>query len=143
MSAKFFLPKVYETIQSDVTIISARTRYQHLYPGDYQKWKVEAFLEARTEMEYSAITNLIVIGDSNFEMQAAKILGGHFKKAFIKTVKFRHSPSTAELIKQVYIVNQKFDKIFLAAKSLSVLLLKTHERDERDQLLAQKNNTES
>ena len=68
MSAKFFLPKVYETIQSDVTIISARTRYQHLYPGDYQKWKVEAFLEARAEMEYSAITNLIVIGDSNFEM---------------------------------------------------------------------------
>ena len=129
MSAKCFLPRVYETIKSDVTIISARTRYEHLYPGNFQKWKVEAFLEARAEMEYAAITNLIVIGDSNFEMQAAKILGSYFKKAFIKTVKFRHSPSTAELIKQVVIVNKKFDKIFLAAKSLSVLLLKTHERE--------------
>ena len=51
-----------------MTIISARTRYEHLYPGNFQKWKVEAFLEARAEMEYTAITNLIVIGDSNFEM---------------------------------------------------------------------------
>ena len=61
-------------------------------------------MEARVEMEYSAITNRGAIGDSEFEMQAAKILGTQFKKAFIKTVKFRQSPSTSELIKQVSIV---------------------------------------
>ncbi len=50
-------------------------------------------------MEDEAITNLIALGDNIFEIEAAYILGNTFKQAFIKTVKFRPSPSTSELIK--------------------------------------------
>ena len=32
LSADRFLPKVYEELQSDITIISARTRFEKLYP---------------------------------------------------------------------------------------------------------------
>ena len=32
ISAVRFLPKVYEELQSDITIISARTKYEKLYP---------------------------------------------------------------------------------------------------------------
>ena len=32
LSAARFLPRVYETLESDITIISARTRYENLYP---------------------------------------------------------------------------------------------------------------
>ena len=32
LSAVRFLPKVYEELQSDITIISARTKYEKLYP---------------------------------------------------------------------------------------------------------------
>lgn len=105
LSAKRFLPKVNEELQQNVTIISARTKYEKLYPKNYQKWKVEAFLETKKDMEDSAITNLIALGDNVFEIEAAYILGSTFKKAIIKTIKFRQSPSTSELIKQIKLVN--------------------------------------
>ena len=75
LSAARFLPKVYEIVESDITIISARTKYEKLYPKQYQKWKIEAFLETRADMEEEAVTNLISIGDNDFEIQAAHILG--------------------------------------------------------------------
>jgi len=89
LSAKRFLPKVNQEIANDVTIISARARYEKLFPRNYQKWKVEAFLETRRDMDEQAITNLIALGDNVFEIEAAYILGAQFKNAFIKTVKFR------------------------------------------------------
>jgi hypothetical protein len=51
------------------------------------------------------MTNLIALGDNVFEIEAAYILGAQFTKAFIKTVKFRMSPSTTELIKQLKLVD--------------------------------------
>jgi len=46
-SAKRFLPRVYQEIRSEVIIISARTKFEKLYPGEYQEWKIKAFLEAQ------------------------------------------------------------------------------------------------
>ena len=53
-----------------------------------------------------AITNIIALGDNVFEIDAAHKLHQQFQKdnAFIKTVKFRSNPSTAELIKQIKLV---------------------------------------
>jgi len=99
-----FLPKVFEELKNDITIISARTRYEKLYPKNYQKWKIHAFLETQADMDKDAITNLIALGDNVFEIEAAYILGAQYKSAFIKTVKFRQSPSTSELIKQIKLV---------------------------------------
>lgn len=132
LSANRFLPKVFKTLQKDVTIISARTRYEKLYPKNYQKWKVQAFLETRADMEDDAITNLIALGDNIFEIEAAYILGNQFKSAFIKTVKFRQSPSTSELIKQIKLVLTQFDLICNQPKNLTVRLLK-QSRQEGEQ----------
>lgn len=104
ISAARFLPRVFEELKTDITIISARSKYEKLYPRNYQKWKVQAFLETKQDMEGDAITNLIALGDNIFEIEAAYILGNQFKSAFIKTVKFRQSPSTSELIKQIKLV---------------------------------------
>ena len=87
-TARCYLKKVYEAIQVDVKIISARSKYEQLYPGDRYLWKIHAFLETRTDMADEAVTNLIVVGDGVFEIESAKVLGKQFKKAFIKTVKF-------------------------------------------------------
>lgn len=124
LSANRFLPRVFQVLQQDVTIISARTKYQKLYPKDISKWKVQAFLETREDMEDEAITNLIALGDNIFEIEAAYILGNTFKSAFIKTVKFRPSPSTSELIKQIKLVLTQFDLICNSPKNLTVRLLK-------------------
>jgi hypothetical protein len=88
LSARRFMPKVFAELK-DIEIISARTRYEKLYPRNYQKWKVEAFLETRKDMDENAMTNLVALGDNIFEIEAAYILGGQFQNAFIKTVKFR------------------------------------------------------
>lgn len=47
ISARRFLPKTWHELKTDVIIISARTKYEALYPRKYQQWKVEAFLETR------------------------------------------------------------------------------------------------
>ena len=104
LSAKRFLPLTNLELHN-IEIISARTRYEKLYPRNYQKWKVEAFLATRSTMDPNAITNLLALGDNMFKIEAAYILGATFKSAFIKTVKFRNSPSTRELIKQLKLVN--------------------------------------
>jgi hypothetical protein len=63
MSAHRFLPKVYGCIWDDVQIISARTKFEHQYPRQYERWKVEAFLEFRKELDAN-MTNLVAFGDN-------------------------------------------------------------------------------
>ena len=60
-------------------------------------------------MEEEAVTNLIAIGDNDFEIQAAQVLGEQFKKACIKTIKFRNAPNFTELTKQLKLVDNKFE----------------------------------
>jgi hypothetical protein len=45
------------------------------------------------------ITNLVVVGDSKYEMEAGDLLCKQTDKCIIKTVKLNESPSTQELIK--------------------------------------------
>ena len=108
MSAKRFLPRTCAEIASDVIIISARTKFEKLYPHDYQEWKIRAFLEAQELLEQDAITNLVAIGDNNIEIEAAYHLASQFNNAFIKTIKFRESPSIQELTKQLKLVSNQF-----------------------------------
>lgn len=50
------------------------------------------------------ITNIIALGDSMMEMDAAHHLAMKFQKALIKTVKFREFPKPNELVKQLNLV---------------------------------------
>ena len=91
-------------------------------------------------MDSEAITNLIALGDNNFEIEAAYILGAQFKSAFIKTVKFRQSPSTNELIKQIKLVTTQFEFICTSPKNLTVRLLKQSKQEELAAAKAAKGN---
>lgn len=46
MSSVRFLPLVAKEIETDITIISARTRYEKQFPHQYSEWKMRAFMEA-------------------------------------------------------------------------------------------------
>jgi hypothetical protein len=122
MSAARFMPRTNIELQEGVIIISARTKFEKLYPHDYQEWKIRAFLEAYSLMEHDAITNLVAIGDNNIEIEAAYHLASQFQNAFIKTIKFRESPSIMELTKQLRLVANQFQQIVTAAKNLTVRL---------------------
>lgn len=68
------------------------------------------------------VTNLICIGDSNIEMEAAHCVGKEFYHGLIKTIKFRENPKIDELIKQQELVNSKLAEIFESTKNLTIRL---------------------
>merc|ERR1712196_665455 len=92
---------------------------------------MEAFQEIAKEYNKHIITNIIALGDSYIEMEAAKDLARNFSLNFIKTIKFEESPSPAELIKQQQLVTEKFEQIFLCVRSKMIRL----EKKKAEQLL--------
>ena len=122
-SAKKFMPTVCPLLEQ-ITVISARTKYESHFPGEVSKWKLHAFLETQKNINDAMITNIIVLGDSNMEMDAAHHLANRFSKALIKTVKFREYPKPNELVKQLNLVIHKFDDITSSVKNLTIRLEK-------------------
>ena len=91
---------------------------------DVSQWKLHAFLETQESINEGLITNIIALGDSMMELDAAHHLAQKFKQAFIKTVKFREFPKPNELVKQLNLVIQKFDEIINSPKNLTIRLEK-------------------
>jgi len=65
-------------------------------------------LKIAEDMEQGAITNIIAIGDSEIEMDAANKLAEFFGDSIIKTVKLKEQPSLIELNKQIELINKSF-----------------------------------
>jgi len=117
-SAKW-VPDLLPVLQK-IRVISARTKFEQHFPGEVSQWKIQAFLEVQRQLDSQIITNLISIGDSNFEMDAVHVMGKEFAQALIKTIKFRENPSPEELLKQLELVAQKFEKIVENARNLKI-----------------------
>jgi hypothetical protein len=118
-SAAKYVPDLLPVLQK-VRVISARGRYEAQFPGEVSKWKINAFLEVQRQLDSQIITNLISLGDSNFEMDAVHVMGKEFAQALIKTIKFRENPSPEELLKQLELVAQKFERIVENARNLKI-----------------------
>merc|ERR1712003_310416 len=103
-----------------VKVISARTNHETEYPGEVAKWKIQAFLEVQRQLDSQIITNLVSLGDSNFEMDAVHVMGKGFAQALVKTIKFRENPSPEELLKQLELVSQKLERIVENARNLKI-----------------------
>lgn len=120
-SSQMFMPKVWQVIQN-IKIISARHRYEQLYPTDMNEWKVQAFRLTEEDLEDSAVTNLVVLGDSKIEMEAAAHLAKRFSAACIKTIKFKETPTPDELNKQLKLVCEKLEEIVMSPKDWTIRL---------------------
>ncbi len=127
-SSDKYLPKVHDMLDK-VTVISARTKYEILYPGKSIQWKMYAFLDTMKNMEKHAVTNLIAIGDSNIEIEASKVLARKFPRAHLKTVKLREEPSPDELVKQLILVNNRMPNILTTVKNLTIRLERKEDGD--------------
>jgi hypothetical protein len=97
-SATLYLPILIPLLQK-VCIISARDTQEA--KGDISQWKVRAFLEMGQQLDPRTITNLVSIGDSNMEHDAARVLGKGFPSSFTKTVKLQEYPSPEDLSKEL------------------------------------------
>eukprot|EP00357_Protocruzia_adherens_P036597 CAMPEP_0115040222 /NCGR_PEP_ID=MMETSP0216-20121206/44657_1 /TAXON_ID=223996 /ORGANISM="Protocruzia adherens, Strain Boccale" /LENGTH=341 /DNA_ID=CAMNT_0002421335 /DNA_START=148 /DNA_END=1173 /DNA_ORIENTATION=+ len=120
-SSQRFLPAVCEYLKQ-IKVISARRQYEWQFPGDCHQWKIAAFLEMTDTFDTGMVTNLVALGDSNYEIDAAHHLAKRFESAFIKTIKFRENPRPDELVKQLDLVCSKFENICLSVRNLTIRL---------------------
>ena len=76
-SCRKFFPSCFP-ILTKIKIISARSRYERTFPGDVPKWKIHAFLETQEHLVNGNMKNLIALGDSMMELEAAHQLSLRF-----------------------------------------------------------------
>merc|ERR1712003_267606 len=91
LSASRWAPELLPILRK-VQVISARDKFEAAFPRDVGQWKIQAFLEVQRQLDATPITNLIALGDAEYEMEAARIMGDEFEEGLVKTVKFRPNP---------------------------------------------------
>ena len=109
-----------KNILDKIKIISARDEYGYMNPTDNKIWKKKAFLDLTKDINTNLITNIICYGDSMIELEAAKILASQFNDSCLKTIKFKENPEIEDLIRQLSLIEDKFNFIFSNPKSLSI-----------------------
>lgn len=120
-SAQRWVPTLLPALGKVNEIISARSRYEWQDP-DVSHWKLRAFLELQRSLDPRPITNLISVGDSDYEMRAARVMASQFPRAVVKTVKFTPTPMVLDLLKELELLREKLDEIVEAGSDLQVQL---------------------
>lgn len=126
-SSRCYLPKVVPLL-SRLSIKSARDSYEQSFPGDPFAWKKAAFAEILASRRGNAGlspggVNLIVLGDSLAEIEAAQMALSLRGPSVIKTVKFKEMPSVSELLGQLRVVTQLLANIVNEDRSQSKALV--------------------
>lgn len=118
-SAAKWAPGLLDVLRK-VPVISARAKYEEQFPCDISMWKIGAFLEVQRQLDSQIITNLVSLGDAQFEMDAVHRMGKEFTTAMVKTVKFQPRPSPQMLLNQLTLVHSKLEHIVEKARDLKV-----------------------
>jgi len=128
-SAGQWLPELLPTLQH-INIISARSKHQHWSP-DVHQWKMRAFLDLQLQLDQEAITNVVAVGDADYEMDAAHALGRQCSRATVKTIRFLHEPSPQDLLKQLIAVHQKLPIIVESGDDMALEMKQRNSRLSR------------
>jgi hypothetical protein len=115
-SAARFLPGLRGTLEK-VRIVSARSSQETQTCHDPSQWKVRTFLELGQHFDSQMVTNVVSIGDSNFEAEAASALSKTFAQGLLKVVKLQETPTSKELMKELDILVTKFKPIVEKAEN--------------------------
>ena len=113
LSSTKFYPKTAKILQK-IKVVSARGLCERKFPGDMRQWKRVAFkfaLDTLHDINKNIVTNIICLGNSNIEMEASYYLKECFPNAYLKTIKFKESPTHIELQKELKIINIQLDSI--------------------------------
>ena len=121
-SFKFF-PKVIQLFNK-IRIISARDAYENEFPNQTKFWKLAVFMDIANLYNKNLVTNIISIGDSSIENEAASKLSYLFTECYIKTIKFQEEPKPYHLLKQLKLVLKKFNFLHSAVRNISIKIEK-------------------
>jgi len=112
LSAKKFIPGVVPLLE-EVSVLSARSAYEPLFPESPLKWKFYAFREKLcdlfTKVHYHK--NIISFGDSHVEREAVRAVTRGLPNTKTKSVKFAEKPSMEQLRWQLELVTNCFQYI--------------------------------
>lgn len=120
-SATVWVPEMLPLLRQ-VPVIAARDTYQHPYTSNDTTWETQAFVTVRNQLGSTPIENLLLLGNSEFEMAAVQAMKSDFPLAHIKTVQFQPQPTAPELLRQVEVVAEKLGRIVRKPRSLKVVL---------------------
>ena len=120
-SCKRFFPNVCDLL-TKIKIISARGLYERRFPNNFKTWKNMAFNDIIKNYDLGLPSNIICMGDSTYEMEAAHGLANKFPDGFIKAIKFKEFPKIEELISQLNLILDKFDFIYSACKNWTITI---------------------
>ena len=121
-SFKYF-PKVIQLFNK-IRIISARDAYENQFPNQTKFWKLASFIDIANLYNKNLVTNIISIGDSSIENEAAFKLSCLFSECYIKTIKFQEEPNPNHLLKQLKLVLKKFNFLHSAVRNISIKIEK-------------------
>lgn len=120
-SAGKYIPGVLPLLEQ-VTVVSARDLYEARHPAQEASWKKRAFLKIAYGLQLDMFHDLIVLGDSEHEMDAADVVGSISPNLLVKAVKFRQNPSAQDLLKEQLLVLHNLPSLKDSDKSLTVIL---------------------
>jgi hypothetical protein len=114
LSAQKFIPLVVPLL-SKLTIISARSTYEPMFPGSPLKWKYYCFQERITALappNSKREKNVLSFGDSHVEREAVRACTRGMTNTRTKSVKFAERPSMEQLRRQIELVTNCFQYIY-------------------------------
>jgi phosphoglycolate phosphatase-like HAD superfamily hydrolase len=68
------------------------------------------------------LVNVVSVGDSVYEMEAAEQASRRFDRRLVKTIRLREKPRGEQLCKQLKLVSSKLSEVFGSHKSLTIKL---------------------
>jgi hypothetical protein len=113
LSAQKFMPGVLPLL-AKVSVISARSTYEAMFPDSPLKWKYYAFQERLSptfNSDSKKEKNIISFGDSHVEREAVRAVTRGYPHTKCKSVKFAERPSLEQLRRQIELVTNCFQYI--------------------------------
>lgn len=110
LSGARFMPKLTNFIQKhSIKIVSARTTYEADFPDSPSCWKTAAFA-AEVDDSFPDMDglNVLVLGDSLSERDAAHALASRMPTSCVKSVKLVERPNVTQLQRQIALLHGSF-----------------------------------
>lgn len=113
LSGTRFMPKLSRFLQSNaIKVVSARTCYEADFPDSPSCWKTAAFAaEVDESFPDADYLNVLVLGDSLSEREAAHNLAMRKPTSCVKSVKLVERPNVVQLQRQIALLHGSFHDI--------------------------------
>lgn len=110
LSGARFMPRLTKFLQNkNIKVVSARSTYEAKFPDSPSSWKTAAFAaEVDDTFPDMDQLNVLVLGDSLSERDAAHALASRLPTSCVKSVKLVERPDVTQLQRQIALLHGSF-----------------------------------